>query len=261
MRLSLLVVVPTFDSFLLLPSLVDSLCKQEWPHWRVVFIDGPSCSAHRDWLDRCCSLDSRFSWVEQSPSSPGIFGAMNQGFSLANDDDWILFWGSDDWAASPRIFTEIIDSIDISSSQPDLVVCQGRYANADTRILGRLTCFHSPGFLDSISYRRTLFFGSTPPHQATLFGPGAHLKLSSYSPGFSLSADLDYFLRLSRHSDLLVQCLDLDLVHMADGGVSSQQTLRRLREVRTAYSRAFGWIWWFPFFARYIRRVLSLVSS
>jgi hypothetical protein len=103
-------------------------------------------------------------------------------------------------------------------------------------------------------------FGSTPPHQATLFGPGARQLLSSYAPGFRLSADLDYFLQLSSYPGLRVQCLDLELVHMADGGVSGQQTQRRLGEVRRAYRRAFGWYWWFPFLMRYLRRAASLLD-
>jgi len=46
---------------------------------------------------------------------------------------------------------------------------------------------------------------------------------------------------------------------MADGGVSGQQTQRRLQEVRRAYRRAFGGLWWFPFLVRYLRRLVSLV--
>ena len=102
--------------------------------------------------------------------------------------------------------------------------------------------------------------GSTPPHQATLFGPGARQCLGNYAPGFRLSADLDYFLRLSSYPGLVVHCLDLELVHMADGGVSGQQIQRRLYEVRLAYRRAFGWYWWFPFLMRYLRRVASLLE-
>ena len=46
----------------------------------------------------------------------------------------------------------------------------------------------------SVLRRRAPLLGSTPPHQPTLFGPG-----------FRLSADLDYFLQLSRHPSLRVK--------------------------------------------------------
>ena len=57
-----------------------------------------------------------------------------------------------------------------------------------------------------------------------------------------------------------VQCLDIELVHMGDGGVSGQQTRRRLYEVARAYRRSFACSWWFPFVSRYIRRLVTLTS-
>jgi glycosyltransferase involved in cell wall biosynthesis len=260
-ELGLLIVVPTLNSSALLPRLLDSLQRQAWPHWRLLFIDGPSGPEHRRWLVQCCSADHRCRWVEQDPEQHGIFGAMNQGFALADSEDWLLFWGSDDWAADSNSLEAVITAITANSRWPDLLVCQGRYADASTGALSRSTRFQPAGILNSSRYRRSLLLGSTPPHQSTLFGPGARRRLARYAPGFRLSADLDYFLQLSREADLRVQCLDLELVHMADGGVSGQQTQRRLQEVRLAYRRAFGLLWWFPFLTRYLRRMASLLSA
>lgn len=258
---SLLIVVPTLDSYALLPRLIDSLLQQTWPHWRLVFVDGPSGKDHRQWLHDCCYSETRCQWVEQSTKHSGIFGAMNQGFLLAAPEEWLLFWGSDDWAASPDALAKAMSAIEVADFSSDLLVCQGRYADAVTLDLGRPTQFKPAGVLQSSAFRRALWFGSTPPHQATLFGPRARSKLSYYASGFRLSADLDYFLQLSRCQNLRVQCLDLELVHMADGGVSGQLTRRRLIEVGRAYRRAFGLCWLFPFFARYLRRLFSLVSA
>ena len=257
---SLLIVVPTLDSHTLLPRLLSSVQQQTWPHWMLLFIDGPSGSEHRAWLEQCCSAEPRCRWVQQDQDRLGIFGAMNQGFDLAAPEDWLLFWGSDDWAAAPHVLVAAISAIEAADSLPDLLVCQGRYADASTEALGRPTRFQPPGVLHTAAYRRALLLGSTPPHQATLFGPGACQRLAHYAYGFRLSADLDYFLQLSRYSGLRVQCLDLELVHMADGGVSGQQTQRRLQEVCRAYRRAFGWRWWFPFLMRYLRRAASLLE-
>ena len=158
------------------------------------------------------------------------------------------------------VFSELVAALELSASQaviPDLLVCTGRYASSADGHLSRSTKFQ-PRLLRSVAYRRALLFGSTPPHQATLFGPGARRRLSRYSAGFRLSADLDYFLQLSHYPSLCVQCLDLEVVHMADTGISGQQTQRRLYEVARAYRRAFAWRWWFPFLARYVKRVVSL---
>lgn len=184
---------------------------------------------------------------------------MNQGFAQASINDWLLFWGSDDWAAGPNVLAKAIAALQSTPHLPDLIVFRGRYADASSDVLGRRTAFHSAGLLGSDAYRRALFLGSTPPHQATFIGPGARRRLASYTPGFRLSADLDYFLQLSRSPDLRVQCLDLELVHMADSGVSGQQTQRRLQEVYLAYCRRFGMVSLFAFSARYLRRLACLL--
>ena len=260
MPVTLLIVVPTLNSHKLLARLIRSLQAQCWPHWRLLFVDGPSGKHHRQWLESCCLSESRCSWIAQDPDHPGIFGAMNQGFAHAASQDWLLFWGSDDLAAAPDVLVSAIACIESSTFCPDLLVCHGRYFNASSGQLTRRAVFRLSGLLSGSSYRRALLFGSTPPHQATLFGPGARQFLARYAPGFRLSADLDYFLQLSKFPDLVVQCLDLELVHMADAGVSAQQGQRRLQEVVWAYCRAFSWRWLFPFVARYIRRLASLAA-
>ena len=265
---SLLIVVPTLNSHALLPRLLRSLQQQTWPHWRLLYIDGPSCPQHRQWLQQCCVAEPRCSWIMQDPAAPGIFGAMNQGFAAAADPeapaDWLLFWGSDDWAASSTVLAEAMAALEQAAAGPglpDLLVCTGRYISFSTGALARPTLFRPIGLLGSSAYRRALLLGSTPPHQATLIGTGARVRLGRYAPGFRLSGDLDYFLQLSRHPDLRVQCLDLEVVHMSDDGISAQQTQRRLREVHRAYQSAFGWLWWFPFLIRYIRRLASVWQS
>lgn len=261
---SLLIVVPTLDSFEYLPRLTSSLQGQSFEDWRLLFVDGPSGSEHRHWLKEFCYSESRATWIEQITSHPGIFGAMNQGFAAARPHEWVLFWGSDDWAASPHVFATVFSSLDLSLSSgavPDLIVCRGRYVDQTRTSLTRATAFRPAGSFSRIAYRNALFLGSTPPHQATFFGPGSINYLDRYADDFRLSADLDYFLRLSRNPRLNVQCLNVELVHMLSGGISGVQTQRRLAEVRRAYRRIFGMTWWFPFLMRYARRVISLLQS
>jgi glycosyltransferase involved in cell wall biosynthesis len=249
-------VVPTLDSHHLLPRLVGSLQQQTWKHWRLLFIDGPSGPDHRAWLDDLCRRDGRCEWQPQRPGEPGIFGAMNQGFAAAEPGHWLLFWGSDDWAAEATVLEQVVETIRQEGDRgraPDLLVGIGRYADADTGALGRRSVFRWRH-----SYRRSLFLGSTPPHQATVIGPGARAHLNRFASDFQLAADLDYFLRLSCVPGLTVRLLDRELVHMATGGASGRQTRRRLAEVRRAYGHAFGALWWFPYLMRYGQRLQSL---
>jgi len=227
----------------------------------VLFIDGPSSPVHRHWLQSLCAEEPRCRWLEEDSVEPGIFGAMNQGFSMAQDGDWLLFWGSDDWAASPDVLASAISALEAAAHLPDLLICRGRYVGAASGKPGRPATFKPTALLSAAAYRRALLCGYSPPHQATLFGPGARQRFANYTAGFRLSADLDYFLKISRSPGLRVQCLDLELVYMTEGGISAQQTQRRLMEVIHAYRSAFGWSWWLPFVLRYARRLFSLLEQ
>lgn len=255
-----MIVVPTLNSHDLLPRLLTSLQHQTFSSWRLLFVDGASKREHRQWLRQCCIDEARCSWCIQDPAENGIFGAMNAGFLQANPDEWILFWGSDDWAAGPLVFSclsSIVEGLAAQGLEPDLIVSRGRYCDLSTLTFLRSAFFCEPCDLDTRSFRRALFYGSTPPHQATLFGPGARRRLSRYSVSFRLSADLDYFLQLSHFHGLFVKCIDLDLVHMSDGGVSGKLTMVRLHEVVRAYSRSFFYTWFIPFILRYSKKIAS----
>jgi glycosyltransferase involved in cell wall biosynthesis len=254
-------IVPTRNSHQLLSRLVDSLRSQTLADWRLTFIDGDSDPVHCSWLEDLCRRDSRFQWCRQAGPQGGIYGAMNQGFRLADAGDWLLFWGSDDWAASSGVLAEVLAQLTQARQagcEPDLLVCRGRYyrlRGAEPPLPGRSTAFRW-----CHNYRTSLWLGSTPPHQATLVGPGARRRLDHYAEGFRLSADLDYFLQLSADPRLAVARSPLELVHLGEGGVSGQQTSRRLQEVRRAYRRAFGGWWWCPFLLRYGQRLFSLLD-
>lgn len=171
---SLLIIVPTFNSHTLLPRLVDSLLSQDFDRWRLVFVDGNSSEQHRAWLHNCCSLDPRFDWIIQSETQPGIYGAMNHGFNLAKPFEWVLFWGSDDWASSSTAFSDLyqfIASLSNSRPMPDLVISQCRYFNSSSLIPARSSIFSPSKVFNRHSFIRRLFLGHTPPHQSTLFSP------------------------------------------------------------------------------------------
>lgn len=264
---SFLIIIPTLNSHALLPALVKSLRSQSFPHWRVHFVDGFSCKEHRDYLQMLCKDDCRFSFENQKSDHRGIFGAMNQGISFANPDkDWLLFWGSDDQAASPFALETVARQLQYYeeiNEQPDLLVCSGLYY--DGKIFASQKSGYSFGrktrFILRHSFRRSLFLGSTPPHQGTFFSPKVISLLPSFSSLFRLSADLDYFLRLSAFPEINVRVANIEVVWIGDSGISQQQSIQRFREVKLAYAKAFGSLWWMPFLCRYFQRIQSLVAA
>ena len=72
------IVVPTQNSSKFLLQLVESLKKQTWENWKVIFVDGESNLENIIFLKRLCLSDQRFFYVNQKKTNKGIFGAMNQ---------------------------------------------------------------------------------------------------------------------------------------------------------------------------------------
>jgi len=258
--ISILIVVPTLDSYRLLPRLVQSLEQQSFVNWRVLFVDGDSMREHKEWLVQQCVKDQRFHWEDEINPGGGIFAAMNQGFMRAEKDDWVLFWGSDDMAADSEIFKQVNDTIMATMKKPDLYICSARYYSMEHLLehssleLNRVSRFRF-----TRSLRHSLFWGATPPHQATFFGPGARYLLHRYNDRFKLTGDLDYYLRLSKFSKLKILVDSSILVLMGDSGASAIQSRRKYREVIQSYREAFGWSWIIAFTSRYIQRFINLI--
>ena len=105
--------------------------------------------------------------------------------------------------------------------------------------------------------KKAVSWTNPPLTQGTLFSPSVQKKLNHYDERYPLAADLDYFLRLSDQKALNIRCIDLELIHMSDGGVSGQHTKSRFNQVKTSYQQTFGSLWWVPFISRYIRRLAS----
>ena len=257
---NILIIVPTLNSYKLLPTLVNSLESQTYQFWKLLFIDGNSNEMHRNWLDSCCKKDSRCVWINQKNISSGIFGAMNQGISLAKSNEWILFWGSDDWAPSPNILSELILIIKEArnvNKEYDFICGKGRYINKKKKRKTRTSyLINSERSINSKLFQKLLFTGLIPPHQATLIGPKAREKLSFYDDNFKLSADLNYFLKLSIFENLMIKSSLKEVVFMGDEGISGKKTLERLFEVFKAYKNAFKNLWIIPFIFRYIRKII-----
>ena len=252
------IVVPTLDTYLILPRLINSLKRQTWSNWNLLFVDGYSNKKHIEWLRNSCEHDSRLKIIKQASNSKGIYGAMNQGFRTIKNNELILFWGSDDWAISDKVLENIIFKVNSYPDEFDLVVCKGRYINNKSKKLSRLSHFINNKFskvLDRSSFRRKLFLGMTPPHQTTLFTKKAFEKLSYFSEDFFLASDLDYFLKFSKINNINILIINNELVNMSTNGISSQKNILRLKEVLFSYKKSFGLFFPIPFIFRYIRKL------
>ncbi len=252
------IVVPTLDSYLILPRLINSLKKQTWTDWNLLFIDGDSKKEHYEWIRQSCIDDPRLKYIKQEKKFNAIYGAMNQGFKTIKNNELILFWGSDDWAISDKVLENIVNKVNSYPYVFDLIVCKGRYINNKSKKLSRLSKFIDNKFskiLDRRIFRKNLFLGMTPPHQTTLFSKSAFEKLPIFSDDFLLASDLNYFLNFSKIEDISILVLNDELVNMSTGGISGQKNKLRLKEVICSYKQSFGIFFPIPFIFRYLRKI------
>ncbi len=261
---SIKIIVPTLNTYLILPKLINSLKIQTWKDWNLLFVDGNSTEKHSNWIIKSCSSDSRLNVIKQEKKFKGIYGAMNQGYKTIKDNELVLFWGSDDWAISPNVFEDVIAKVNTYKNKYDLLICRGRYINFKSQRITRNSNFFKNKFLmslDSKAFKKSLFLGMTPPHQATFFNKKAFDKLSSFSENLKLASDLDYFLKLSCIDNISILVLDNELVNMSTNGISSQRNILRFKEVFYSYKNIFGILFFVPYTLRYIRRILIRVFN
>ena len=60
---TLLLIVPTLNSYKVLPRLINSLKSQIFVDWSLLLVDGPSNNDHKLYLDNCCKNDKRINYI------------------------------------------------------------------------------------------------------------------------------------------------------------------------------------------------------
>ena len=177
---------------------------------------------------------------------------MNDGLLLAEKNEWILFLGSDDWIDNKNTLSDLNMFIKSFTERPDLIISEASYYNSKLE-RKRVSKFK---YIKSLNF--SLFIGFCPPHQGTLFGPTAIEKVRFFDHNISLSADLDYFLKLSKFNKLNIKTFNNNIVKMGLNGISGKENKKRISQVIRCYKKEYGFFWVIPFIIRYIRRIISL---
>ena len=262
MKYQLCIVVPTLNSFKHLSKLIKVLKEQtKQKDWRVVFVDGKSCKEHKDYLKQITFEDCRFEVIEQTQSTKGIFGAMNDGWEKVEENEWAVFWGSDDWPTDNKCIEDILSTINSRDAQNTLLaVFSGKYVDKEGRQIRTAKFLEKAesSFIRASEFKAYMKMGLTPPHQATIFSP--KLRKVRYDDNLQICADLDIFLKLSSREDANAITIDRDIITMQNGGVSNQLTLKRLAEVAKTYKRELGRRWLKAIITRYINKVKNRIK-
>ena len=264
--MEILIIIPTLNSFQQLDKCISSLKEQTYKNWNVLFVDGKSTIDHKKWLSELCSKESQFNWIEQNKSN-GIFGAMNEGYSYAKENEWVLFWGSDDFCNSKDTFKNLnhfVNEKAFNIKEVDFIVCKSQFISKNGKISRKLSISNSNNnyYISSKEFRKLLASGLTPPHQGVLFGPNLRKKNNDlYNVNFKISADLEYFLRISKIKNLKILHLNLLLVNMGDNGISSKKIFRKFYELTLAYKLNFKNDYLKIILKRYLLRLKNLLTK
>ena len=244
MQDTILIIVPTLNSYLVLPLLINSLNNQTSELWRVIFVDGKSSKNHKKYLKNLTKQNSKFITIDQIEENPGIYGAMNIGLKYRKKNEWLLFWGSDDLAFSKFTIENLIKKIN-----------NPKFNNLDL-------IFHDAIYIDKFGSKKresnfklvrgnlklSFFLGFSPAHQACLFSPNVFKIRNKYSNNYYLAADLDYFLSIANKNDNRSKYISEKIVMMGKGGASGRMVFKRLKEVTLIYKKFFGTFFLFLLF-------------
>ena len=265
MDFSILIAVPTLNSSKELPALIKSLDLQTFTNWAVLFIDGSNSEFEISWLKNICKNNKRYSYLRETNTEEGLYGAMNQAFNRVKDNDWLVFWGADDFAFSENTIELISRQIekDVKNGHYfDLIIFKGNYFSRDQNKFKRVSYFSNKvKHLNFAQYNRKLFFGASLPHQATIFSPKVRRRNLKYNKNYKLAADLEYFLNLSTFRDSNVKTYESKIVAIGDTGVSSKKHFMRTYEVVILYVKYFKVLFFIPFLFRYLRRIISFIEK
>ena len=261
---SILVAVPTKNDISDIPNLVNSMKDQNCDKWNLLFIDASDIEKSENYLKNICHRDNRFKFIKENTKTKSIYNAMNLAFDYVHDNEWLFFWGSDDWASSNTIIETIYSQIElnnINNIDPDLIVYSAEYFDLNDKRIKRNTIFeNSYRILNFDLFKKKLFFGHSLPHQATLFSPKVRLNKTKYDTKLKLASDLDYFLKISNKRDITIQTIPTSIITIGTNGVSSKLHILRTYEVIQCYFKYFKTLFFIPFIFRYLRRYFQLIS-
>jgi len=251
--ISILIIVPTKNSTKYLRKLVESLLEQDDPNWRVIFIDFKSNKFHKEYLKKLSKIDNRFT-IKKQIYKTGIYGAQNIGFKYCNDNEWMLFWGSDDYASNRKVISNIRETI-FKNYIHDLIIFKGRFVdlkNGKEKSKGHFTKLKTRN-LQKNTYKKLLFFGFRQSHQGSLINPRLNLNGLRYDEKFLLAADLNFYLDCANKKELISKTVNINIVDIGIGGISRKKHIQRFLEVINIYWKNFKYLFFVPFILRYIK--------
>ena len=260
-NIEFLFIVPTKDSTRNLERLIISCKSQIYSVWKVVFIDASKSISSKKFIKNICCEDKRFQYIEEEGTNKSIYNAMNLGFDLCAPNNWILFFGSDDWLSSPFSLNILKQKIKSNEKQNKdcIYICKTRYFKESTFDLRRVNTIPKYKSLNKDLFSKFLYFGFSPVHQSACYSYSLLKKLMPYNTKYKLAADLDLFYRLKYLNHFEIVLINKYLFNISVGGESSKRILERIIETLKIYIKFYKFNFMIPLLFRYLLKIGSLI--
>lgn len=245
MKVSIITV--SFNSAKTLPHTIESVAAQDYPDIEYLVIDGRSNDGTQDIIKSYNGVVSK--WL--SEPDEGLYDAMNKGIQLATGDV-VGIINSDDFYHRKDAISQVVNAFqeygsqcvygDVHFVKPDDLTKTVRYYSSRKFNLGAFSWGFMPAHPTFFTYRSNFE------------------KFGYYKLDYKIAADFELLVRFLYKNRLSYHYLDLDLLKMRLGGVSTaslkstwiinQEDLRACREngVKTNYLRLYS---------RYFRKILE----
>lgn len=250
------IVVPNLNSRDDLKQLVQSLKIQTYKSWQLVIIDGNSDQKDINYIESISINDKRIQYFSQGKEYKGIFGAMNQGLKYTLKDNWIVFWGSDDWLEDKYKLEKLFLEIKNLEKKTDIITCKVNYVSKSNKLIRKSFFSFKERFFNRNEYFVKTLFGDIPPHQGAVLSPRLVKKGNIFNDKYRIASDLDFFISLSSAKDLYVKSSKINLLNLSPGGLSERKFLLKFKEVVFIYMKQFSVFFFIPIIIRYIRRYI-----
>ena len=217
------IITVTFNGARYLEETIKSVLGLAYQNIEYIVIDGGSKDGTLDLLRK---YEDRIDYWVSEPDE-GIYDAMNKGWSLANDEAFILFLGSGDTIIS----------------LPDNMA---QYKNTDI-IYGRVLTGEGIVFVSQVNFKLRL--SNTLHHQALLIKKSIHPQ-PPFDKRFKTFADFDFNQRLYKKGYKFVKSENF-LASSAPVGASGRHNLS---EVTALIRKNFGLFWACLYIIHYLRK-------
>jgi glycosyltransferase involved in cell wall biosynthesis len=201
------IVTVVFNGVSTIRESIESVLSQSYPNIEYIVVDGGSIDGTIAVINEYAS---RIDVIISEPDK-GIYDAMNKGVRIATGD-WIGMLNSDDIYADASAIEKIISNS----------LC----SNAEI-VFGNLTFFSGNDYKLSGKVVPKLFkpwmlcFGVMPPHPSVFIKKLTYEKNGLYALKYKTGADFELFVRYFCVNNLKYQYIDVDVVMMRIGGVTT----------------------------------------